>query len=459
MNGRSGAGRERIGCRSRFSKLAWLAAAVGAVLLGPAAPWAQERAPIVISDPSGARYRAAVLRFAAGTPDGAALADSIRSDIEHGLAFSGFFASIDPMAFLESATSPALDAEPVAVCPNWRQIGADALVQGEVTTAAPDRVRVEYRVLDVSRGCLKLGRKVLRLDRSQLERVGRRIADDIVGQFTGTPGVSDTEIAFVSDRTGSREIYVMDADGGSLRRATTHQTINSFPDWSPDGDSIVYTSYRYRNRAGLFLLTRGRKSPGRILRNLNGSVVYRGVFHPSGERLALVMSVDGATEIFSVAKRGSDLRRLTRTKAIEVSPTWSPDGSRLAFVSDRAGGPQIYVMDEDGGNQRRLTFNGSYNAAPTWSPDGRWIAYESRVGGQMDIWLIDPEGEANLPLVQHPRSDEHPAWSPDGRMLAFSSYRLGDGDIWLIDVNGENLRQVGDGTGNNMNPAWGPRRR
>jgi TolB protein len=345
----------------------------------------------------------------------------------------------------------------MVVCPNWRQIRADALVQGELSTTAT-QVRVEFRVLDVSRGCLNLARKVYRVDRGETRRVGKAVADDVVAAFTGIQGVSDTEIAFVSDRSGDKEIYVMDADGANLRRATTHKSLNMFPDWSADGTSIVYTSYRHQSRPFLYMLTRGRRSPGRILRDLKGAQ-YRAVFDPSGDRLALVMSVDGATEIFSVGRGGRNLQRLTHTQALEVGPTWSPDGSQIAFVSDRAGAPQIYVMDSDGGNVRRLTFNGGYNASPAWSPDGKWIAYESRVGGQMDIWLIDPQGGVNLPLVEHPRTDEHPAWSADGRMVAFSSARRGDSDIYVIDVNGRNLRKITSDRGEDTVPAWGPRRR
>ena len=431
---------------------------IASLMLAPLALSAADRPPIVITDPSSNRYRAAVLRFAAATPDAAALADDIRGGVEAGLLFSGLFESIDSTAFLEPLTSRPLDQGPMVVCPNWRQIRADALVQGEISTT-PTQIRVEFRVLDVSRSCLNLARKVYRVDRGDLGRVGKAVADDVVGAFTGIQGVSDTEIAFVSSRSGDKEIHVMDADGANLRRATTHRSINMFPDWSPDGSSIVYTSYRHQNRPFLYMLTRGRRSPGRILRDMNGNAQYRAVFDPSGDRLAVVMSIEGATEIFSVGRGGRDLKRLTRTRAIEVAPSWSPDGSQIAFVSDRAGAPQIYVMDSRGGNVRRLTFNGGYNASPAWSPDGKWIAYESRVGGQMDIWLIDPEGEVNLPLIEHPRTDEHPAWSPDGRMLAFSSARRGDSDIYVVDVNGRNLRKITSHRADDTVPAWGPRRR
>jgi TolB protein len=434
-----------------------LALIASAALLAPRGAGAEDRAPIVITGPGGKTYRAAVLEFAAKTGPSRGAVEDLRKAIEGGLAFSGFFESIDRRAFLESPVSPGLDPEPPVTCPNWRQIGADALLQGELEVQATS-LRAEIRVLDVSRGCVRLLRKAYRVDARERGRLGKAIADDVVGAFTGVAGVSDTEIAFISDRTGAKEVHVMEADGSNLRRATSHKTISTFPNWSSDGQTIVYTSYRHNNRPQLFLLTRGTRSPGRILRELDGQV-YRGVFDPSGSKLAVVRDVEGSSEIYSVGRGGGGVRRLTRNGAIDVGPSWSPDGSQVAFASDRTGAPQIYLMNADGSNQRRISFNGSYNSAPSWSPDGKWIAYESRVGGQMDIWLIDPAGGVNLPLIEHPRSDESPSWSADGRMLAFTSGRRGRMDVYVVDVNGDNLRQITQGPGNNTNPAWGPRRR
>ena len=431
-----------------------------AICLTSAAARAADPPPIVITDPSAKTYRAAIQGFLSTAEFGAdQLAVEIGERIRTGLQFSGLFTIIDPKAFLGPVRSAPLDSGPQVVCTNWRQIGTDALVQGEIQVIGGD-ARIEFRVLDVSRGCLRMVRKRYTAERSDAGRIGSAIADDIVGLFTGHPGVSGTEIAFISNRSGSKEVFVMNADGTGLRAATSNRSINSFPCWSANGQEIVYTSYRYRNRPHLFMLTRGRKSPGRILRNLDsGAALYRGVFSPSGDRLALVMSLDGATEILTVGSSGGGLHRLTRNRAIDISPTWSPDGKRIAFVSDRAGTPQVYVMDRDGSDVRRLTFNGSYNTAPAWSPDGRWIAYEARVGSQFDIWLIDPEGRENFPLVTHPRGDEHPTWAPDSRKIAFTSTRRGRADIYQINLNGEDLRRITQGGGDNTNPAWGPFRR
>jgi len=428
-----------------------------AALLPGAPAAAAEKPAILIDRPRDKAFRIALQHFASD-PAAESAAAEIGDSLEAGLDFSGLFQRIQEAAFLGPVQSPRLDAARGFDCARWSQIGSDALLQGEVQIAAQD-VRVEFRVLDVARGCRVLVGKRYRGKPSDLRRMGKAIADDVVGAFSGQPGVADTEIAFISDRGGNREVFVMEADGENQRAATRNGSINAFPGWSPGGDAIVYTSYRYRNRPWLFLLTRGTRSPGRILRNLDRKgPLYRGVFDPSGSRLALVRVVDGQTEIFTVRKDGSNLQRLTHNWSIDVSPSWSPDGRRIAFVSDRSGSPQVYVMNADGREVRRLTFDGSYNTAPAWSPDGRWIAYETRVKAQFDLWLVDPETGTNVPLVTHRRSDEQPSWAPDSRMLAFSSSRRGRKDIYVIRLGDRKVRRLTH-EGDNTGPAWGPYRR
>jgi len=431
-----------------MSKLTRLACAALALLLGAAPARAQEgeggRPTVIVTDAGGTAFSIATQEFGGSGADTAAL----RKEIGAALDFSRLFRSLDPAAFLGPRQTASLGDS--VDCASWRQIGADALLEGVVVGST-----IEARAWDVAR-C----RKVLSRGyaASDPRRAGRRIADDVVEAFTGRRGVASTEIAYVSAASGHPEVHVMDADGASQRAATRNKSINAFPSWSPDGNAIVYMSYVFRRSPHLFRLVRGgNEKAGRMLQSLDETrAVYRGVYAPNGTRLAVVISVDGAPEIFTVDADGRNLKRLTNHKAIDVSPTWSPDGGRIAFVSDRTGAPQLYVMNADGSGQLRLSFEGGYNTAPAWSPDGRLIAYESRVGGQFDIWLIDPETGASRALVTNPRSDEHPTWAPDSRLLAFHSSRRGKNDVYVVDLEGRDARKITSAAGENTQPCWGP---
>jgi len=431
-----------------------LALGMGLAVVATAA--GAERAAVIVTPGGQQTYRIAVQRFAddSATPD-ARLVDDFRERVLAALEFSGVFQRVDDAAFLGPLTTPLGRDDSSLDCPNWTQIGADAVLEGEITRR-PEGVSIAFRVWDSSR-CRRLVRRRYQQTNTDFARTARRLADDVVEAFIGVPGVSDTEIAYVSDRGGNKEIYVMSADGSGSRAATANRSLNNFPSWSPQGDAIIYTSYRYLNRPFLFLSSRGKGRPGRLLSRLGDEKPqYRGVFAPDRAEMAMVMSDGSDTDIYTVGLDGSGLRRLTQGRAIDVSPAWSPDGRRIAFVSDRTGAPQIYIMNADGSGTTRLTYDGSYNTNPSWSPDGLWIAYETRVNGQFDIWLIDPEGVTNVPLVTHPRSDEAPSWAPNSRMIAFSSTRRGLADLYVIDRDGSNLRRVTSAAGNNTSPNWGP---
>jgi TolB protein len=439
-----------------ITAIAGAAGAVAAALLG--APAAAEQRPAVVVTPGKSQiFKAAVQRFAdsSGFSSGERTRE-FRKALSEALEYSSVFEVVDPKAFLGPDQTRDFGSSGGFTCVDWKTIGADALVQGEIQVDA-SRYSAEFRLWDTAR-CKRLIRKRYRQD-AELDPnlVAKRIADDIVAAFIGVRGVASTELAFVSDRSGTKEIYVMNANGRRQRAVTANRSINNFPAWSPDGDSIVFTSYRHRNRPTLFVTTRGQGKPRRLLTGFEPDrSQYRGVFDPIGRSLAVVMSDGGPSEIYTVRPSARKIRRITKNSVIDISPSWSPNGKQMVYVSDRSGSPQIYLMDADGEGSRRLTYNGSYNTAPAWSPDGKWIAYETRVGGQFDIWLIDPEGTVNVPLITHPRSDEAPAWSPNSRKLGFSSTRRGRAEIYVVDVGGGTPRRLTAGAGNNTSPAWGP---
>ena len=431
---------------------AWLAALW--LLIAAASAVAEDRLQVDVDQGAGRAYRVAVQHFERGPGVAPELEERFHQALISGLEYSGIAEAVSPRAFLGPLETR--DYEDASFqCDDWRAIGADALLQGRIESADAG-LRIRFRLFDSVR-CLPLGKphryqsEAGPSDAGRIGYLARRLADEVVRRFTGQRGVSSTQIAFVSDRGGNKEVFIMGADGSAPTRVTGNGDINLFPSWSPDADSLAYTSYK-SGRPDVWLLSRGARRNGPLLGSRDAK--YRGVWAPRNGDLALVMSREGNTDIYLVGENGRGLRRVTRDRSIETSPTWSPDGLRLAYVSDRSGSPQLYVRDLASGKSRRLTFEGSYNASPAWSPTGEWIVYAARSGSNFDLYLIDPDSGYTRPLVSHPRQDEEPAWSPDGRKVAFVSSRRGRTDIYVVDVDGRNLRRLTADFGNSSNPAW-----
>lgn len=391
----------------------------------------------------------AVQRFSVDAAS-APLSEEFYQGLVAGLDFSSVVTHVNPEAFVESKVTRDFEV-PAVPCENWRAIGAEGLVQGEMRFVQ-GKAQVRFRVWDTSR-CRLLGEVAFReRDRPDLGLLARIVADDIVERFTGRRGVSSTEIAFVSDNgRRNKEIWFMEADGAGKRRVTNNGSINLFPAWSPDGKTLLYTSFK-TGQSELFLLYRGNKPGVRLISTKDEK--YRGVWQANNGKIAAVVSRQGNTDIYSVSTNGSQPQRLTDSRAIETSPAFSPDGGQMAFVSDRSGSPQVWIKDLGSGEERRLTFSGVYNVSPAWSPTGEWIAYAAQAGNNFDIYLINPEGTFTTPLVTHARSDEDPAWAPDGRKLAFTSNRRGRKEVYRVDIDGRNATVLTDGFGNSTNPSW-----
>jgi Tol biopolymer transport system component len=191
------------------------------------------------------------------------------------------------------------------------------------------------------------------------------------------------ELAFVSDRSGNRELYAMTEYAQTPRRLTYHSAADENPAWSPAYTRLAFQSDRLGDW-DIFSLRAG--------------------------------CAEVAAEC--------DLRQLTTNPAADVLPAWSPDGRRIAFVSLRDGNPEIYVMDSDGRNQRRLTYHPSGDWRPAWLPDSEHLVFVSTRSGNNDIYLVAvPPVDIPLttepeltPIVVSPADDRDPAVNASARL-------------------------------------------
>ena len=322
-----------------------------------------------------------------------------------------------------------------------------------------DRIRVEARLWDLK--ATQNNEAIGKAFTSEATETGARLiahqfADAIIDLLGGgARGIALTKIAYIEERTiGVKELYVMDYDGNDPHAMTAYRSIVMTPAWSPDGEKIAFTSFR-RGNPDIEILSVLDRHPYTFDRA--GGTTITPAFSPDGSKIAFATSRDGSnTEIYVADWNGKNLRRLTVTKAVNVSPTWNPKtGHQIAFTSDRDGSPQIYMMDDDGTNLRRLVEDGGHAVEASWSPDGERIAFawlKTRTS-TFDIYIHELATGMNTQITHDAGDNERPRWAPDGRHIVFESSRNGTTEIYSMLLNGEKVRQL-TSTGKNTSPAW-----
>ena len=337
--------------------------------------------------------------------------------------------------------------------------GIQAVIWGRLIHTPKD-YRFDGYVYDAPTGASILERRYvgqLQPPEKQLRLIIHRFADEVVYRFTGERGIAQSRIAYVSDQSGAKEIYIMDYDGYDPRRITGDRSIALTPRWSPDGLFLAYVTYK-DGQPSIYVheLVTARRVKLVAFPGLNISPAWS----PGGERLAFSSTKEGNAEIYVVdlpdpmKGNSAQARRLTFALGDDLSPTWSPTGQQIAFISDRGGTPQVYVMNADGSNVRRLTFEGNYNTSPAWSPKGDWVAYTCRRDDYLKLCLVSPDGQSMVQITDGPWDDEAPSWSPNGRSLVFSSMREGKSHLYLITAGGKDEEQLTFTMANEIVPNW-----
>ncbi len=300
---------------------------------------------------------------------------------------------------------------------------------------------------------------------------------------------AQAQIVFISQRDGhfrddipgipklpASEIYVMDADGGNLRRLTNDPGSDSAPSWSPDGKWIVFVSDRDGHvdangwpTSEIYVMDADGGNP----RNLTNSPERDSSpsWSPDGKRIAFESDRDAGREdphnyeIYVMDADGNNPQNLTNSPEEDRYPSWSPDGRRIVFSAVRDGHfknnlditSEIYVMDADGGNQQRLTENRNNDWNPVWSPDGKRIAFDADRKGdfvKFDIYVMDADGGNQQKLTNHRAWDGSPTWSPDSKRIAFYSLRDGNAEIYVMDADGGNQQKLTNHASSDASPAW-----
>jgi WD40-like Beta Propeller Repeat len=211
-------------------------------------------------------------------------------------------------------------------------------------------------------------------------------------------------IAFMSERDGNAEIYVMNADGTGQTRLTNDPGFDADPTFSPDGQ-IAFNSTR------------------------DG----------------------GKPEIYVMNGDGTGQTRLTFDPASDRQADWSPNGERIAFESNRSGNFDLFAMNRDGGGLTQLTFDPDDDAEASWHPNSTTIAYTSGPVAAAAVFTLVPGTPGRTRLTPAFGDWHFPAWSPDAKQIAISTLR--GGGTYVMPAEGSET-PVSAASG--IDAAWGP---
>jgi Tol biopolymer transport system component/imidazolonepropionase-like amidohydrolase len=192
-----------------------------------------------------------------------------------------------------------------------------------------------------------------------------------------------TKIAF--DLAAS--LWVVDSNGGPAKRLTDDLGDIAQPDWSPDGRSLVFQSYR-----------------------------------------------EGNFQIWQVGVSGGAPRRLTDGPFDSREPRFSPDGTKIVFSSDRGGSYGIHVLELATGAITAITDTAAEECEPSWSPDGSKIVFAT---DKSKIEIIDDKGQRSVLAaiessrdIMLPKEVHAPSFTPDGTELIYSVIANGKAELW-----------------------------
>jgi Tol biopolymer transport system component len=223
-------------------------------------------------------------------------------------------------------------------------------------------------------------------------------------------------IAYWANTGGQRDIWIVDAAGGTPVAVTQDTATDWSPEWSPDGAWLYFSS----DRGGTMNLWRV------AVDSVSGSA--------SGAPQAITSSFTGV----GYARFAADAQRLT---VMAYSPSQELTLAPFDPVSGRVG-PEATVRSPSLG----------------WcspSPSADWFACTSR-GAQEDIVLMRADGSETVRLTDDALKDRNPTWSPDGSRIGFMSTRSGEWELWSVRPDGSDLRQMTDLRADTSVAIWSP---
>jgi Tol biopolymer transport system component/DNA-binding winged helix-turn-helix (wHTH) protein len=219
-------------------------------------------------------------------------------------------------------------------------------------------------------------------------------------------------------------------------RLTNASGEEAYPSLSPDGKSLVYTSYP-GGKGAIYLLRMGGNTPIKLTSD-SAAASKQPTFSPDGNFIAFSSGDSGG--IFVMGATGENAKRLTEFGA---NPSWSPDQKQIVFTTDDTWNPttrrinpsELWLVNVETSEKHRLPTPGDA-VQPSWSPHGDRIAFWSQnAGGSDNIFTMPAAGGKPVAVTNDVFVNWNPVWSPDGRYLYFASDRGGAMNLWRLPID------------------------
>jgi Tol biopolymer transport system component len=222
-------------------------------------------------------------------------------------------------------------------------------------------------------------------------------------------------VRFSGTGKGDDDIYEMSADGKTIHRLTTDPGRDTFPDWSPDSRQISFISDRDGSR-NLFVMDadggnqRQLTDQQQLPRTARGYVQWQ-QWSPDGQEKAFTYNpgTEQGTSLYIIRPDGDGLRQLVDRAA---EPAWSPDGQKIYFFSNRTGQVEIWVINRDGTELKQVSSVYGIvfpDHSLRVSPDGRKLAFYG-TGPEVteygtEIYVINVDG-SGLNNISHAKGQD-----------------------------------------------------
>lgn len=283
-----------------------------------------------------------------------------------------------------------------------------------------------------------------------------------IGPTKITPSIGGGSglIAFASRRDTSMQVWTMNVDGSDVHQITRLQDGACQPDWSPDGQRLVFISpckdkSEQHPGSSLFLIDLDGSSLVSLATTPGGD--YDPAWAPDGTRIAFTSLREGHPHIYVYNLADNKVARISPAPVYDREPAWSPDSQKIVFTTTREGHEQIWTMNADGSAPQEFSnIDGGLATSPAWSRDGQIIFFSEgssqpglvakRIDDRINEFKI---GDAVQPVY-------NPRISPDGQWILFVGAADGKAGIFRMSSTGTNLTRITDDTYGDIQPSWGP---